>query len=422
MTPASLAIIEAAFQPADRTHAIGTWAGFSGVSAAIAPFLGGWLLEAGSWRWIFLINVPVAAVTAWTTRRHVPESRDTSSSGSADWPGALAGVAALATTTYAIIVLPGAGALAAVRRCPRCSPWGPGPRSSSPNGAAAIPCSRRRSSARRVPRRERRHLRRQRRPRRLRVRLHPRPGDHRRLQPGGGGLGAGAGHRRDLAAVGSQRPAGSADRPPAATGGGLPAVRGRVHARRAHRPPRRLLDGRIPAGRAVRPRPGRPPATPDRQRDELRPRLPGRSRLRGEQRRGAGGGPALDRRAAAHHRPHRRAPTPTRRSSSPASPRSAGSARPRSPAPRCSPPPSSPGLRRPTPHRRLALIQTPVPHLACPVALHHTPRRTRKPNSSQPSDPSSATDTPLPSRPPDKPCPSRGLRHSATASSPSSSP
>ncbi len=110
MTPASLAIIEAAFQPADRTHAIGTWAGFSGVSAAIAPFLGGWLLQAGGWRPIFLINVPVAAVVAWTTRRHVPESRDTSLSGKPDWPGALAGVAALATTTYAIIVLPSAGA------------------------------------------------------------------------------------------------------------------------------------------------------------------------------------------------------------------------------------------------------------------------------------------------------------------------
>jgi EmrB/QacA subfamily drug resistance transporter len=109
MTPASLAIIEAAFRPLDRTRAIGTWAGFSGVSAAIAPFLGGWLLEAGSWRPIFLINVPVAAAVAWITRRHVPESRDTSVSGSADWPGALAGVAALATTTYAIIVLPGGG-------------------------------------------------------------------------------------------------------------------------------------------------------------------------------------------------------------------------------------------------------------------------------------------------------------------------
>jgi EmrB/QacA subfamily drug resistance transporter len=110
MTPASLAIIEAAFQPGDRTRAIGTWAGFSGVSAAIAPFLGGWLLEAGSWRAIFLINVPVAAVTAWTTHRHVPESRDPSLTGRADWRGALAGAAALAAITYAIIVLPSAGA------------------------------------------------------------------------------------------------------------------------------------------------------------------------------------------------------------------------------------------------------------------------------------------------------------------------
>jgi EmrB/QacA subfamily drug resistance transporter len=109
MTPASLAIIEATLQPGDRTRAIGTWAGFSGVSSAIAPFLGGWLLQAGSWRWIFLINVPVAAVTAWTTLRHVPESRDTSLSGRPDWPGALAVAAALAAITYAIIVLPQVG-------------------------------------------------------------------------------------------------------------------------------------------------------------------------------------------------------------------------------------------------------------------------------------------------------------------------
>jgi len=109
MTPASLAIIEAAFRPGDRTQAIGTWAGFSGVSSAIAPFLGGWLLAAGGWRWIFLINVPVAAATAWMTWRHVPESRDPSVSGSADWRGALTLVIALATITYAIIVLPGGG-------------------------------------------------------------------------------------------------------------------------------------------------------------------------------------------------------------------------------------------------------------------------------------------------------------------------
>ena len=275
MTPASLAIIEAAFQPGDRTRAIGTWAGFSGVSAAIAPFPGGWLLEAGSWRAIFLINVPVAAVTARVTRRHVPESRDTPASGSADWPGALAGAAALAAATCAILVLPGAGVRSpGVRRCrgARGDVRGHLRRHRTPRQPPHAPAGDLPAGA--VPRRERGHLRRQRRPRRLRVRLHPRPGDHRRRQPGGGGLGTGAGHRRDLAAVGSQRPAGPADRPPAATGGGLPGVRGRVLARRAHRPPRRLLDGRMPGGRAVRPWPGRSPAPPDRQRDELRPGTP----------------------------------------------------------------------------------------------------------------------------------------------------
>jgi EmrB/QacA subfamily drug resistance transporter len=109
MTPASLAIIEATFAPADRTRAIGTWAGFSGVSAAVAPFVGGWLLEAGGWRPIFLINVPIAATVAWITQRHVPESRDPSPAGRADWSGALAGAISLAAITYAIIILPGAG-------------------------------------------------------------------------------------------------------------------------------------------------------------------------------------------------------------------------------------------------------------------------------------------------------------------------
>jgi hypothetical protein len=72
-------------------------------------------LEAGSWRAIFLINVSVAAAAAWITRRHVPESRDTSLSGSVGWPSALASArrwpapAALAAITYAIIVLPGGG-------------------------------------------------------------------------------------------------------------------------------------------------------------------------------------------------------------------------------------------------------------------------------------------------------------------------
>ncbi|HEY3036380.1 MAG TPA: MFS transporter [Streptosporangiaceae bacterium] len=176
MTPASLAIIEAAFQPGDRTHAIGTWAGFSGVSSAIAPFLGGWLLEAGSWRWIFLINVPIAAAVAWMTQRHVPESRNTSLSGSADWPGALAGVAALGHDHLRDHRSAWRGRqVAGVRRC-----RGPGPavlghlrRHQTAPEPSHAPAGDLPPGA--VPRRECRHLRRQRRPRRIRVRVHPRP-------------------------------------------------------------------------------------------------------------------------------------------------------------------------------------------------------------------------------------------------------
>ena len=174
MTPASLAIIEATLQPGDRTRAIGTWAGFAGVSSAIAPFLGGWLLESFySWRWIFLINVPVAAVTAWTTWRHVPESRGTSVSGSADWPGALTGAVALGAITYAIIVLPGEGDqlaeefVAAMVTAVEVDVDLPRLRGGwrHPMLPPAI------FRVAQFPRRECRHLRRQRRPRQLRVRV-----------------------------------------------------------------------------------------------------------------------------------------------------------------------------------------------------------------------------------------------------------
>ena len=62
LTPGSLAILEASFQPEDRGRAIGAWSGFAGVGTAIGPFLGGWLIQAVSWRLIFVINLPLAAV------------------------------------------------------------------------------------------------------------------------------------------------------------------------------------------------------------------------------------------------------------------------------------------------------------------------------------------------------------------------
>src|SRR5262245_1474469 len=94
LTPGSLAIIEASFVPGDRGKAIGAWSGLSGVASAIGPFLGGWLVDAASWRWIFLINVPLAVFVVVVTARHVPESFDPHAGHHVDLPGA--GLIALA--------------------------------------------------------------------------------------------------------------------------------------------------------------------------------------------------------------------------------------------------------------------------------------------------------------------------------------
>jgi EmrB/QacA subfamily drug resistance transporter len=76
LVPGSLALISASFHEDDRAAAIGAWSGLSGISLAIGPFLGGWLIEAVSWRAIFLINLPVVAIAVLLTQQHVPESRD----------------------------------------------------------------------------------------------------------------------------------------------------------------------------------------------------------------------------------------------------------------------------------------------------------------------------------------------------------
>ncbi|NVI90747.1 MFS transporter, partial [Actinomadura sp. BRA 177] len=74
LTPGSLAIIQASFAADDRPRAVGAWSGFGGVAAAIGPFAGGWLVEAAGWRWVFLLNVPLAALVLLAPVRHVPES------------------------------------------------------------------------------------------------------------------------------------------------------------------------------------------------------------------------------------------------------------------------------------------------------------------------------------------------------------
>jgi len=102
LTPGSLAMLQAVFHPDDRAGAVGAWSGLGGVAAAVGPFLGGWLVDGPGWRWIFLINVPLAAVVVAVTARHVPETRDPKAAGRFDVLGAVLAALALAGITYAL--------------------------------------------------------------------------------------------------------------------------------------------------------------------------------------------------------------------------------------------------------------------------------------------------------------------------------
>jgi EmrB/QacA subfamily drug resistance transporter len=109
LTPGSLAIIEASFHPDDRGKAIGAWSAFAGVGTAIGPFLGGWLIQVVSWRLIFAINLPIAAVVVAVTWQHVPETRDTAETGPVDILGGALVTLGLIGLTYGLIDGPTAG-------------------------------------------------------------------------------------------------------------------------------------------------------------------------------------------------------------------------------------------------------------------------------------------------------------------------
>ena len=108
LTPGSLAIISASFPEAERGRAIGTWSGFTAITSALGPVLGGWLIEHISWRWIFFLNLPLAFAVIVISLGHVPESRGTQAKR-VDWPGALLVTCGLGGLVYALIESPGRG-------------------------------------------------------------------------------------------------------------------------------------------------------------------------------------------------------------------------------------------------------------------------------------------------------------------------
>ncbi|GAB2617479.1 MFS transporter [Novilysobacter erysipheiresistens] len=101
LVPSSLAILGASFGQDERGRAIGAWAGFGALMSALGPVLGGWLVDTLSWRAIFFLNLPIAAVAIWLTLRAVPESRDPEASR-LDWAGAVLVALGLGVLTWAL--------------------------------------------------------------------------------------------------------------------------------------------------------------------------------------------------------------------------------------------------------------------------------------------------------------------------------
>jgi EmrB/QacA subfamily drug resistance transporter len=103
LVPSTLAIIGASFAAEERGRAIGTWAAFSAITTAAGPLLGGWLVDAVSWRALFFINLPLGLLTAWIALRRVPESRDPDAPAELDWRGALLVLAGLGSLVFGLI-------------------------------------------------------------------------------------------------------------------------------------------------------------------------------------------------------------------------------------------------------------------------------------------------------------------------------
>jgi EmrB/QacA subfamily drug resistance transporter len=103
LVPGSLALISASFDESTRGRAIGTWSGFTGITSAFGPVLGGWLIEHVSWRAVFFINLPIAAIVLLIVAWRVPESRDDKAAPRIDLSGAILATIALAGIVFGLI-------------------------------------------------------------------------------------------------------------------------------------------------------------------------------------------------------------------------------------------------------------------------------------------------------------------------------
>lgn len=103
LVPGSLALISAGFPESRRGRAIGTWSGFTSITAAIGPVLGGWFVEHGSWRWVFFINVPIGLAVLLLTMWKVPESRAAADDRPFDWIGGALAALGLGGIVYGLI-------------------------------------------------------------------------------------------------------------------------------------------------------------------------------------------------------------------------------------------------------------------------------------------------------------------------------
>jgi EmrB/QacA subfamily drug resistance transporter len=102
LVPGSLSIISSSFDETTRGQAIGTWSGFTAITTAAGPVLGGWLIQHASWRWAFFINIPLAAAVIAISLWQIPESRN-ATGGHIDWIGTLLVTAGLGGVVYGFI-------------------------------------------------------------------------------------------------------------------------------------------------------------------------------------------------------------------------------------------------------------------------------------------------------------------------------